>query len=351
MNREDQRPVAGDGLRDNGKTPGEQIREARRALGITQRELARLARVSIGTLHDLEQGRVARPRAETVSSLNAALRGDPGGQSPRSRGTGQPGAARGPQIAILGSLRVTVDGRELRVTEAGQRALLGLLALAASEPVSVDAVIDTLWGEKPPASATRILHGHVSRLRVILDQGHEGTTLRREASGYRLRVSGAQLDLLEFRALVTQARACAADGQVALACAHHERALTLWRGEVLCDVDVLRDHPAITLLSDERRNAILEFTRLALDYGWHARALPHLRKQAAQDRFDEGVHAALMRVLAGLGRQAEALFLYEALRRRLDQQLGVPPAKELRDAHAAIVQQRVPLARPACLMS
>jgi len=53
----------------------------------------------------------------------------------------------------------------------GQRALLAILVLHRGEPVSVDRLIDALWGERPPASATKIVQGHVSSLRKVLGMG------------------------------------------------------------------------------------------------------------------------------------------------------------------------------------
>lgn len=53
---------------------GQTLRGARRRAGLTQDQLAGLSTVSVRAIRDLEQGRVARPRRDTVRLLAAAMR-------------------------------------------------------------------------------------------------------------------------------------------------------------------------------------------------------------------------------------------------------------------------------------
>src|SRR5262245_29154722 len=48
---------------------------------------------------------------------------------------------------ILGRLEATVDGRRVELSSRRQRALLGVLLLHVGDVVSVDALIDSVWGE------------------------------------------------------------------------------------------------------------------------------------------------------------------------------------------------------------
>ena len=66
---------------------------------------------------------------------------------------------------ILGPLEVLDEGREIPVQGSKQRALLGLLLLHGNETLSTARVIDELWGDQPPATATKTVQVHVSRLR------------------------------------------------------------------------------------------------------------------------------------------------------------------------------------------
>ena len=54
---------------------------------------------------------------------------------------------------------------EIELGPPKQRALLELLLVRAGQPVDLSEIIDVLWGEKPPKSATNVVHRHVGALR------------------------------------------------------------------------------------------------------------------------------------------------------------------------------------------
>lgn len=59
-------------------------------------------------------------------------------------------------------------GRALAVTRPRERALLAALLLRHGEVVSIDRLLDDLWGERPPRTARAALHNAVSGLRKLL---------------------------------------------------------------------------------------------------------------------------------------------------------------------------------------
>jgi DNA-binding SARP family transcriptional activator len=69
---------------------------------------------------------------------------------------------------ILGPLEVLDEDRAITLAGSRQRALLGVLLLHANETLSTDRLIDELWGEHPPPTATKAVHVHISRLRKAL---------------------------------------------------------------------------------------------------------------------------------------------------------------------------------------
>src|SRR5262245_1579319 len=71
-------------------------------------------------------------------------------------------------LRILGRLEALVGGRRVDLPSRRERALLGVLLLHAGEVVSVEALIDSVWGEAAPASARHMVHEYVSRLRSEL---------------------------------------------------------------------------------------------------------------------------------------------------------------------------------------
>jgi DNA-binding SARP family transcriptional activator/tetratricopeptide (TPR) repeat protein len=236
------------------------------------------------------------------------------------------------RIGVLGPLTVTLGGGPPPVFPHGQRVVLGLLAVSAGSPVRLDSIVDVLWGDKPPVSAVSIVQTYVSRLRQVLG----ADLLPRDAAGYRLVVTGNELDLLAFREAVKDAQSAL---EPEAACAGYERALGLWRDDPLPDVDVLRGHPAVVALADEFASAVLEYADAAAACGRHEQVLPRLRALAARNELDEASRSRLMIALAGTGRQAEALTVFEGVRQRLDEELGMSPGPGLRQAHAKVLRQ------------
>jgi DNA-binding SARP family transcriptional activator len=88
------------------------------------------------------------------------------------------------------------------VPGAKERALLAVLIARAGQPVSADELIEALWPDDPPPSATKSLQAHVVRLRSALEperpKGSAGQYVVRRAAGYALSLEGVQVDALEF---------------------------------------------------------------------------------------------------------------------------------------------------------
>src|SRR5207237_6441164 len=103
---------------------------------------------------------------------------------------------------MLGPLELLDGERPLALGGGRQRTLLLALLLHANEVVSVDRLIDALWGEQVPPSAGKLVQGFVSKLRRLLDDGRLAT----RAPGYVLRVGPGERDLDQFEALLARAR-------------------------------------------------------------------------------------------------------------------------------------------------
>ncbi len=182
-----------------------------------------------------------------------------------------------------------------------------------------------------------------SRLRRVLDPAGDGGVLAGDGVvGYRLRAGAGEVDAVVFRELARLAGAAAAAGQAAAACGLYEQALGLWRGEPAGDVAVLRGHPPVTELLRRRTEAVAGYAQAACGLGWHERVIPLLEAAGRAEPLNERVHARLMVALAGTGRQAAAVAVFEGLRRRLDEELGVYPGAELAEAHQRVLRQDIP---------
>lgn len=56
----------------------------------------------------------------------------------------------GVEFAVLGDVRVQVDGRDLDIGHARRRAVLAILLVEAGRIVTADQLVDRVWGEHPP---------------------------------------------------------------------------------------------------------------------------------------------------------------------------------------------------------
>jgi DNA-binding SARP family transcriptional activator/tetratricopeptide (TPR) repeat protein/DNA-binding XRE family transcriptional regulator len=334
---------------------GALVRDRRRAAGLTQQQLAAAAGVSVGALRDLEQDRTARPHRETAARLRATLGLGADGARDRARlGAAAERSARDAvsshrriRVCALGPLAAWRGGVLADLGPARQRAVLGLLAMQPNAPVHRDAIVAALWDGDPPDSAIKMVQGYVGRLRRQLDPGRSpddrAGVLVSAGTRYQLHAGAGQLDVMTFDQLTGRARA-ARRRDAAAACELYVQALSLWRGMPLADLDLLSAHPAVTGLARRRAEVVTDFAETAVGAGLPDRALLHIRALADSDPLDERAHAWLMLALAGTGQQAAALAVYDRLRRRLDEELGIGPGAELVRAHARVLRQEVPAA-------
>jgi DNA-binding SARP family transcriptional activator/DNA-binding XRE family transcriptional regulator len=333
---------------DSQNGPGGLLRGYRREARLTQQQLADAAGVSVGVVRDLEQRRTVRPHAESVRRLAAVLRLDRRQAAELARVPGSdlalpvPGPPGTLRLGVLGPLTAHRGDTAIPLGGPLQRAVLGLLALHPESGLRRTAIIDALWGDDPPATAASMIHSYVSRLRHALGgSGPEGPVVA-VAAGYRLDAGACGLDHVAFAGLVSQGKDAHAAVDQAAACEAYARALALWRGDPLADVDALREHPSVIRLSLLWAEAVTGYAEAASAAGWHDRVLGYLRELTAREPLNERAHARLTIALAGAGQQAAALNLYHEMRRRLDEQLGIAPGAELEDAHARVLRQDIP---------
>jgi DNA-binding SARP family transcriptional activator/DNA-binding XRE family transcriptional regulator len=334
------------------------IKQHRETHRITQRELAAKAGVSLGALRDLEQGRTSCPRWAMVEDVAGALRLSQGerselarswrtGQDREASGDGRTRAARGIRIQVLGPIAAWRDGELVALGPARQRAVLGLLAVHQGASVRRNVIIDALWPAGQPG-ATAHLQAYISRLRRALGirngSACHGELITRSGATYRLDTGGdgGWLDAADFTRSTRQAAQAMSGGRPHEAGRLYEHALALWRGDVLADIDLLRDYPAATELANQRADGVIGLAEAALGARTPQVALPHLRELCSLDPYNEAAHALLMILLASAGQQAAALQAFTTLRRRLIDDLGITPGPAARQAHEQILAQRLP---------
>ena len=181
------------------------------------------------------------------------------------------------EFHILGPLEVTDEGEALPLGGAKQRALLALLLLRPNEPVSVDRIVDELWGERPPTTAPKNVQVYVSHLRKVLGESTIATT----PAGYALHVAEGSVDAqrAEEALALSQGKAAAERAELLRA------ALALWRGPSLGELADLPSARAELVRLDELRLHLLKRRIEAeLELGRHEEVVPELEKLVAAHR-------------------------------------------------------------------
>lgn len=236
------------------------------------------------------------------------------------------------RFEVLGPVRGWHGDTELDLGSPQQRAVLAMLLLARGRQVSLDGLIDGLWEEDVPRSAVGTVRTYVSRLRRRVD------SIESVGDGYVLRLGPAVLDLDEFEQRLSEARAARDRHDAARGARLLRDALGLWRGAALAGIP--------GPYADSRRVPLTELylaateEKLAADValGEHAAAIAELRALLAEHPFRERLTELLMLALYKSGRQAEALYVFDGVRRRLSDELGVDPGPSLQTMHRRVLQ-------------
>lgn len=241
------------------------------------------------------------------------------------------------RIAVLGPLAMwAADGTPLDVRGVRLRGLLARLALSAGRPVSVETLVDGLWGSEAPSA--NALQSLVSRLRAGLPATESSISVQSGPAGYTLTIGPDCVDALQFEDLVRRGRALLRTdpGQ---AHALLTQADKLWRGEALTD---LRDLPFAGVEADRlaelRLAAAEDLAEAAVTCGQARDLITDLEHLAVTNPLRERVHELLIRALYADGRQAEALSAYERVRTTLADELGADPGMRLRDLHVSVLR-------------
>ena len=248
------------------------------------------------------------------------------------------------ELRILGPFQVFDDsGREVGLPTGRERALLAALVLRRGEVVSVDALVEALWGDTAPSTAVKAVQGYVSHLRRVL--GSDGAVVT-QAPGYVLRVPARAVDAHRFATLAAEAwRTLQDDPESALRT--FEQALALWRGPALAEfafVDFAQRE--IRRLEELRLETVEGRFESTVQLGRHGAVVAELETCVAEHPLRERLRGQLMLALYRSGRQADALEVYRSGRRLLAEELGLKPDDELQRLERAILNHDPSLESP-----
>jgi DNA-binding SARP family transcriptional activator/DNA-binding GntR family transcriptional regulator len=239
------------------------------------------------------------------------------------------------EFRLLGPLEAVDGTTPLALGSRKPRALFARLLLDANKTVSVDRLVDDLWGEDVPDSAVKMVQIYVSQLRKVLPAG----VLKTQAPGYLVEVEPEAVDLSRFARMRADGRAALEAGDATAALALLSDALGLWRGPALAEFSEPFAQVEGAHLEELRLGCLEDRIEAELAAGRHGDVVGEVEALAAQHPLRERLHRQLILALYRAGRQAEALAAYERFRRTLDDQLGIEPSPALKALHHNILIQ------------
>ncbi|MEY2399956.1 MAG: hypothetical protein QOJ08_67, partial [Ilumatobacteraceae bacterium] len=238
-------------------------------------------------------------------------------------------------VRLLGSISAVVDGADCGVKSGRQKSILALLASEAGQIVSVDRILDAVWGETPPPSATNALQVHMSALRKAL--GPAGGAVETRSPGYVLDTTrpdvAVTVDALVFEQL---ARTKLASGEGPT----WDDIASLWTGTPF---DSMLDAPFAGLvgerLSELHRGVVEARCDDHLGRGLHEQLIADMQAYVEAEPYRERRWRQWVLALYRCGRQSEALDVFQRARRRLIDDLGIEPGPALVALEHAILAQ------------
>jgi len=244
---------------------------------------------------------------------------------------------------VLGPLEVLDRDRLVGVGGPKERLVLALLLARVNSVVSVDALVDAVWGDGPPRTAERTVHAYVARLRRTLEpgrpRGQPSTMLATVGRGYELRLDAAQLDATRFEELAKQGSGQLERGDDA-ASSTLRQALGLWRAEAFREFPDVEGCVAAARRLEELRLALVEdLVDADLADGQSSDLVGEIETLLRDEPFRERLWGQLIVALYRSGRQRDALEAYQRARRMLTHELGIEPGPDLRRLEAAVLAQ------------
>ncbi|GAA0666045.1 hypothetical protein GCM10010193_16910 [Kitasatospora atroaurantiaca] len=245
------------------------------------------------------------------------------------------------RFTLLGPLRAWRDGRQLRLGPPQQQAVLAALLLNAGQPMSMQTLVDAVWGDQPPGQPERAVSTYVSHLRSVIEDGavsqRQSRVVQTVDGGYLARIPAGSDDLSVFNSNLAKAASMRATGEPHGAHLVLHTALLLWQGEPLAGIPGPYAAQQRALLAGRRLDASEEMYAVALEVGQHEEVVTKLGALAAEEPERWRLHALLMLALTRCGRRWEAIAAFESVRERLTKEFGRAPSSALTALHERIL--------------
>jgi WD40 repeat protein/DNA-binding SARP family transcriptional activator len=213
--------------------------------------------------------------------------------------------------------------------------VLAALVSRPREAVSPEQLADALWGDEPPATWGKVIHGCVSRLRKALGAAAIDTV----PGGYQLVLAVDDVDAQRFEHLVQRGQELLTVGEPERAAHVIGEGLALWRGRALVELEGwAQGRTEAARLEELRLDAQEVQLEAALRAGRYRDVLAAARAQLDEAPLRERRWGLLATAQYQAGRQGEALRTLHRARAVLATELGVDPGPDLVALEAAILR-------------
>ena len=248
-----------------------------------------------------------------------------------------PSYGRQVRVRVLGPLEVGDPDTWQPVPGTMRRRLLALLSTRPGHELTVDELVEGLWGDNATSSSVATLQSHVARLRQDLP---DPSMVQTGSSGYRLAVAPDLVDAVAFGHGVIRGRRALDAKDAVTASEELAAALSWWRGPAYSDFPGCRPlETEAARLEALRVDAVEWLITAELQRGDITPPVATLEAFVGDHPTRESAWALLVRALYRSGRQADALAAFRRARDHLRDELGIEPGRELRELEAQVLRQ------------
>jgi DNA-binding SARP family transcriptional activator/tetratricopeptide (TPR) repeat protein len=241
------------------------------------------------------------------------------------------------EFRILGPLEITAGSERLELGGSRQQIVAAMLLMSANRVVTMDRLLEAIYGEDLPPTSRSQAQISISYLRRMFAAHSPDAVITTHPSGYIINVSPGELDLHRFEELVAAGRTARDAQSLKSAVASYRDALRLWRGAALdgIDSDLLR--AAASRLDEQRITVNEDRIQLELELGRHRELVGELGELIHEYPLRERLRGQLMLALYRCDRMAEALQAYRDARQVMIDELGLEPSERLQRLERSIL--------------
>lgn len=241
------------------------------------------------------------------------------------------------RVQLCGRYAVEFDGERVEGRLPGRqgRLLFAYLVLARDRPVSRPELVEALWPGVLPSEPEDALAALLSKLRALVG----GERLQGRAEVQLVLPADTRVDVERAAVAVHEAESACALGDWGRAWGASLAAQLVARRPLLGGLEAPWIDERQRTLEDVLLRSLECYAAACLGLGGTELAGGEraARELVGLAPLRESASALLMEALERRGNAAEALLVYESLRRRLRDELGIAPSAPLQDAHRRLL--------------